>query len=117
MTTYTRPRLGAMALGALFALGAAAVLLEDIRHSGRITIDHALSLVVLVGTIAAGHYAWGELKRWRIPTAGALALLFALGSAYCVVTTAGRTAGHSQSLASSAEAANLKRTSLEGDLA
>ena len=117
MATYIRPRFGAIALGALCALGAAGILLEDIRHSGEITIDHGLSLIVIAGTIAAGHFAVGEARRWRLPTAAALALLFGVGSVFCVSTTAGRTAALSQSMTAAADAANEGRKLLLAELA
>jgi len=93
MVTYTTPRLGAIAVGALCAVGAAGVLLADIYHTQTVTIDHALSVIVLIGTIAAGVMAVDALKALRtLPQAVVLAALFCTGSAYCVMSTAGRTA-------------------------
>lgn len=93
MGNYTKPRFGAIAAGTLCALGAAAVLVEDVRHTHTVTLDHLLAVIVLVGTIAAGVMAVGMLKTWRTwHYAAALAALAAIGSLYCMMGTAGRTA-------------------------
>lgn len=42
MGNTTKPRFGAIATGALCALGAAAVLVEDVRHTHTVTLDHLL---------------------------------------------------------------------------
>ena len=62
MGNSTKPRFGAIAAGALCAFGAAYVLLEDVRHTGTVTTDHILAVIVLVGTIAAGVMAASMLK-------------------------------------------------------
>ena len=108
MSYYHRARWGAIALGCLCATGAGAILLQDIRHTGSLTVDHGLSLIVLVCTIASGHMATGEVLRLRPVRATALALLFLLGSAWCVLSTAGRQAdGAAQSRTAVADANRL----------
>ena len=106
MSTYHRARWGAIALGCLCAAGAGAILLQDIRHTGTVTVDHGLSVITLVGTIAAGHMATAEAARLRLIRAAALALLFMLGSAWCVLSTAGRQADGAAQARADVEAAN-----------
>lgn len=109
----TKPRLGAIAVGALCAVGAAGVLLADIYHTQTVTIDHALSVIVLIGTIAAGVMAVDSLKSfWTWPQALVLAALFATGSAYCVISTAGRTAESRAVKQLEAEGRNAARTEI-----
>jgi hypothetical protein len=86
MSQYHRPRWGAIFFGALCATGTALILLEDGFTSGKWSSDHALAVIVLAGTIGAGHYA----ARAPFFPASALWLLFLLGTAYCVLSTAGR---------------------------
>ena len=45
MIIYTRPRWGAMLLGALCTVGAGAILLDDIRTTGQWTTDHLLAVI------------------------------------------------------------------------
>ena len=106
MTHYQTPRAGAIALGALCATGAAAILLQDIASTGKVSVDHGLSVIVLIGTIAAGHFAAGELRQWRVGRALALAGLFALGSAWCILSTAGRQADGQAQARAEVERAN-----------
>lgn len=112
MVTYPKPRYGAMALGVLCALGAAGVLLEDIRHTHTVTLDHGLSVIVLIGTIASGVMTWQALKDWSL-SAIPLALLAIIGTSYCVMSTAGRTAESRAVKQIEAETANKERTRLE----
>jgi hypothetical protein len=110
MGNSTKPRFGAIAAGTLCAVGAAAVLLEDVRHTHTITIDHLLSVLVLIGTITAGVMAVGftkSLRTWHY--AVALLALAAVGSVYCVVNTAGRSAEGRAIKRLEAEANNAKR--------
>lgn len=115
----TRPRYGAIALGALCAVGAAGILLEDVRHTHTITVEHALAVLVLVATIGAGHMAIGEARTsWRRwPHAALLAVLALAGTFYCVKSTAGRVAEAQRVKVASADASNTTRTLLEQDLA
>ena len=116
MPIYRAPRWGAIALGCLCATGAGAVLIEDVRHTGTLGLDHILALIVLVGTISAGHLALGELKGGRVLAAGGLALLFVVGSAYCVISTAGRAGEVARVKAAAAAAGNFRRDELVGEL-
>lgn len=113
MGNYTKPRFGAIAAGALCALGAAAVLLEDVRHTHTVSTDHLLSVLVLVGTITAGVMAvefTKSVRTWHY--AIALTALAAVGSVYCVINTAGRSAESRATKQLAAEAINAKRSDL-----
>ncbi|HRN84536.1 MAG TPA: hypothetical protein PK857_06920 [Hyphomicrobium sp.] len=110
MGNTTRPRYGAIVLGALCAVGAAAVLVEDIRHTHTVTVDHLLAVLVLVGTIAAGVMAGKMLATWRTwHYAAALLMLAFVGSLYCLMGTAGRTAEGRATAQLEAEAKNQAR--------
>lgn len=118
MVTYHQPRAGAIACGALCAVGAAAILLEDIRHTHTVTLDHLLAVIVLVGTIAAGVMAVQMLATWRTwHYAAALSCLFAVGSVYCVMGTAGRTAEGRAAAQLAAESRNQARAAILAKLA
>lgn len=92
MHPYIKPRWGAIALGSLCALGAAAILVEDVRHTGQITVDHLLAVLVLVATIGAGHMAVEEARGRHWLRAFVLAVLFLTGTTYCIRSTASRIA-------------------------
>jgi hypothetical protein len=110
MGNYTKPRFGAIAAGTLCALGAAAVLVEDVRHTQTVTLDHLLAVIVLVGTIAAGVMAVGMLRSWRTwHYAAALVALAGIGSVYCMMGTAGRTAETRATARLEAEARETRR--------
>lgn len=115
MDTHYIPRWGAIALGCLCAAGAGAVLLADVTATGP-TIDHALSVIALVVTIAAGHYAWTELRSWRVMAALGLGLVFAGGVAYTVASTAGRSIEQQRAAASEAAARNQARADKVAEL-
>lgn len=113
MGNTTKPRYGAIAAGALCALGAAFVIVEDVRHTHTVTLDHLLAVIVLVGTISAGVMSVSMLKTWRTwHYALALAVLATIGSIYCMVGTAGRTAEDRATAKLEAEAANQKRNGI-----
>lgn len=116
MPDYHRPRWGAIALGVLCAAGAAAVLLEDVATTGP-TTDHALSIIALVATIAAGHMAVAELLAWRALRAVGLALVFAGGITYTIVSTAGRAVESETAAAATAAARNQARADKAAELA
>lgn len=92
MTNYTRRNYPAIALGALFALGTAVVLLEDIVHGAPVTTAHMLTILAIVGTIAAGHLAWPYLQGRQYLAGLGLSMLFLAGTFYLVVASGSRNA-------------------------
>lgn len=111
-TIRSRPAIG---IGLLCAVGSAAVMVADIRHSGP-SVDHLLSVLVLIGTIAAGHMCWPSLREWRVFSGLGFALLFVVGTIYCAASTAGRTAEESAIKANAARASNKGRELIETEL-
>lgn len=111
-TIRSRPAIG---VGILCAVGSAAVMVADIRHSG-LSVDHLLSVLVLISTIAAGHMFWPSLREWRVFSAFGFALLFGIGTLYCASSTAGRTAEESAIKANAARASNKGRELIEIEL-
>lgn len=109
MLTYHRPHWGARFAGALCALGAIAILTQDVLTTHAVTIDHGLQILIIILTIAIGHLAARELRQVRILTGLPLALVAAMASFWCVYQTAGRTAAsHERAMSDAAEAARLR---------
>jgi hypothetical protein len=82
----------AIGLGTLFAFGTAVVLLEDIVHGAPVTTAHMLTILAIVGTIAAGHLAWPYLQARQYLAGLGLGLLFLAGTFYLVVASGSRNA-------------------------
>lgn len=65
--------------------------LEDVvRHGAEFTIRHAMIACVILGTIYFGHHTWPLLRQGHIFSGGVCAVLFLTGSAYGVLSAAGR---------------------------
>lgn len=83
----------AIALWLFFTAVTAYTLLRDVLHGAEpVTTSHVLAVAALVAALAAGHYAWPELRRARIVTGLALGLVFCAATAYVVVSAASRNA-------------------------
>lgn len=81
----------AILVGAIFTAVTLFFALEDvIRHGAEFSIRHAMIICVIVGAIYFGHQVWQLAKEWRIFSAAACALLFATGTLYGVISSAGR---------------------------
>ena len=81
---------GAIALGALFACGTAMVLFSDVRQFSDLSTDHLMAGLVLVGTIASGHFFWAHLRALKVLSSIGLGGLFLAGTFYCVVQSGAR---------------------------
>lgn len=110
-------RPGALLLGGTFALGTCYVLLADVRAPRDFTVDHAVTLLVLLGTVAAGHMLGHEARVLRLLRAGGLAALFLAGTLYCVTSSAARNAESSERKSAPVAAANEARRRALADLA
>jgi hypothetical protein len=107
---YSRIRSrGAIALGALLAIGTIVVLFWDVRAPADITTDHVMTLAMLVVTIAAGHYWLPAVQQRRVLPAIGLAVLFIAGTFVCVTGSAGRGAEVAQRKAAAAGNINEAR--------
>ncbi len=115
MTTYTRPKWGAIAVAVICGAGAGAILVQDGLKTG-LTIDHILAVAAIVITIAAGHQATQELREWHLLRATGLAAVFLGGILFCVVSTAGRGIESQAVSAANARAANEARAAKVRDL-
>lgn len=109
-------RPGALLLGATFALGTCYVLLADVRAPGDLTVDHAVTLLVLLGTVAAGHTLGRELRALHLMRSLGLGALFLAGTLYCVTSSAARNAESSSAKAAPVAAANEARRRALADL-
>lgn len=114
-TTTTIRSPGSIALGALFAIGTCYVLFSDVTSWHQVTVDHVMTLLVLIGTIASGHMIWHQVRQWRVLPAAGLAVLFLAGTAYCVTTSAGRNAEATLAKESVISKANAERERAQRD--
>lgn len=81
----------AILVGAIFTGVTLFFALEDvIRHGAEFSIRHAMIICVIVGAIYFGHQVWQLAKQWRLFSSAACALLFATGTLYGVISSAGR---------------------------
>lgn len=113
MSTITTVRSrGAIALGAICALGTAIVLFWHVRSLADITTQHVMIALALLVTLGAGHMIWRA--GWRSPFAAcAFLLCFLAGTAVCVTLSAGRGAELLHHKADDAIHENAKRTAHE----
>ena len=110
-------RLGATALWLFFTAVTASTLLADVIRGAPLTTGHSLAVAALVAAMAAGHYAWPELRRGAVLTGTALALVFAASTAYVVVSAAARNAETTGQRAAQRAADNDLRAREERQLA
>ncbi len=114
--TSTPARAGAIALGSLFAAGTTCVVFSDVRALSGLSLDHLMTALVLVGTLAAGHYVGKQARQLAVISALGLALMFTAGTAYLVTTSAARNAESSAGKLAIVQSANGSRAAIERDL-
>jgi len=107
---------GAIALGALLAIGTLVVLFWDVRAVSDITTDHVMTLAMLIVTIAAGHYWLPAVRQKRAVAAIGLAVLFFAGTFVCVTGSAGRGAEVASRKAAAAAQINADRKDAQDQL-
>ena len=106
----------ALLLGAIFACGTAYVLFSDVRSPADISIDHVNTGLVLLGTVAAGHYFGIALRTFKLLLAIGCAVLFVAGTFVCVVGSASRGAELNQKHTAEAHKINAQRETTEREL-
>jgi hypothetical protein len=104
----------AIAAGCVFAAGALYILLEDVVKTGNWTMEHAMTVITLLGTIAVGHLA--QTSRGLLAKLG-FSALFLAGTALTTYTSIGRQAELTDTKVLSAEATNSAIAGKEVDLA
>lgn len=111
MDTPIKPRRWpAMGLWLFFTAVTAYTLLADVlRGAEPFQPGHLLAVGALVAALAAGHYAWPELRSGHLPAGILLALVAVAATAYVVVSTASRNAETAHVKAARIEAANTAR--------
>jgi hypothetical protein len=101
----------AILAGALFALGTLGILLEDIiLHAAPFTLKHAITVIVVAGTIMVGHQVH---KAWHSGLKGSaigFGVLFLVGTLLTVYSSVGRQAEHTMVASAEVEAADKART-------
>lgn len=100
----------AILAGALFALGTLGILLEDvILHAAPFTLKHAITVIVVAGTIMVGHQVH---KAWHSGLKGSAAgfgVLFLVGTLLTVYSSVGRQAEHTMVASAEVEAVEIAR--------
>lgn len=100
----------AIVAGGLFALGTLGILLEDvILHSAPFTLKHALTVVVVAGTIMVGHLAAGARSAKHWSAVAGFGVLFLSGTLLTVYSSVGRQAEHTMVASAEVQAAELAR--------
>lgn len=100
----------AITAGGLFALGTLGILLEDvILHSAPFTLKHALTVVVVAGTIMVGHLASGARSARHWGAVAGFGVLFLSGTLLTVYSSVGRQAEHTMIASAEVQAAELAR--------
>lgn len=102
--------------GLACAIATGAVLLEDVWRGAQVTTTHGLSVLAIMVTIAAGHWALSDVKSRRVISGIALAFLSLAGTAYIVVQSGARNAEHATSRTSAIESRNADRLSAAADV-
>ena len=106
-TSTTAGRGLAIAAGVLLATGTAAILFEDVLiHSA---LKHYLTIVIVAGTMMAGHLADQARRHRHWGAALGFALLFVAGTGLVVYNSVGRQA--EKTMISSAEHDDIERHS------
>ncbi len=99
-----------MALWAFFtAVTAYTLLSEVVRGAETFTTGHLLSVAALVAALAAGHYAWPELRSGRLPVGILLAVVAVAATGYVVLSAASRNAETAHAKSARIEASNTAR--------
>lgn len=106
MTAQTRHRSLALLAGVAFTGGALYILLEDLSRGHHWSIEHALTILIVLGTIAVGHLAVEAARIRQIFPALGFSLLFVAGTALTVYNSVGRQTESSDARLLDAEARN-----------
>jgi hypothetical protein len=109
----TEGRTVAIAAGCAFTAGALYILLEDVLRTGNWSMEHAMTVITLLGTLAVGHLA--ERSRGLFAKLG-FSALFIAGTALTVYTSVGRQAELTDTKVLSAEATNSAIARKQADL-
>jgi hypothetical protein len=110
MKTSIEGRALAITAGGLFAVGTLGILLEDvIMHSAPFTLKHALTVVVVAGTIMVGHLAAGARSAGHWGAVAGFGVLFLAGTLLTVYSSVGRQAEHTMIASAEVQAAELAR--------
>lgn len=104
--TTSGDRILALSAGVTFTGGALYILLEDVFKHHLWTMEHALTVLTVFGTIAVGHLAVDAARRRHILAAIGFCLLFVAGTALTVYNSVGRQAETSDARLLDAEARN-----------
>lgn len=85
-----RGRLLSIVAGTTFLAGALYILLEDVARTHHCSMEHALTVLTVLGTIAVGHLALEAGRRRHLLPMVGFAILFMAGTALTVYNSVGR---------------------------
>ena len=111
----TAGRALAIAALAAFTVGGLYILLEQPVHTGNWSMHHALTVLIVFGTIASGHLCGAAWRSRSFSTIG-FAILFVAGTGLVVYNSVGRQAATSAEVANTTVSANEKRAEVKVSL-
>lgn len=118
LTIHTKGRALAIIAGCVFLAGTLAILFEDVLNGAPLALKHLITLVILSGTILAGHLASQARRDWRTWIAAfGFFLVFLSGTALVVYSSVGRQASMTTQVNASAEEINDRRAQIQKDRA
>jgi len=107
----------AIAAGVVLLSGTLAILFEDVVHGAPFTLKHYLTLVIVAGTMMAGHLADVARRHNHWLSAIGFAAIFLAGTGLVVFSSAGRQAEKTMMSGTEHDDLVKQRISLEGQLA
>jgi hypothetical protein len=111
MQPTTEGKALAITAGGLFAAGTIGILMEDVLlHDAAFTLKHALTLVVVGGTILVGHLASNARQAGHYLAMVGFGVLFLAGTLLTVYSSVGRQAEHTMVASAEVEAADRARS-------
>jgi len=100
----------AIVAGGLFAAGTLGILLEDVLlHDAPVTLKHAITVIVVAGTIMVGHLAATARSSRHWSASVGFGVLFLAGTMLTVYSSVGRQAEHTMIASATAEAVATAR--------
>lgn len=107
-------RMLAALTGCVFLAGTLVILFEDVLNGAPLGRKHLLTLVILSGTILAGHLGREAARQWRTLIAAAgFGLVFLSGTGLVVYSSVGRQAAMTTQVNASAEELNDRRSQIK----
>ena len=113
----TGPMIAARFAGLVGICIAVAIISMDAIATGKWTIEQIAMPFVIITTVIAGHTGWSAFREGKLGSAAGFALLFAIGTATTLYSSAGRQAANAQTgiLAATAHNDRIERRKVDLD--